>query len=98
MLPIQDYGIYHVTGAGACSWFEFAQEILRLGGLARVHVVPVSTQEFGRKAPRPANSVLENRRLIESGLGALPHWKEGLAHYLLQEKVKGVGIKSKEAD
>jgi dTDP-4-dehydrorhamnose reductase len=53
-----------------------------LGGLERIRVVPISTQESGRRARRPANSVLENRRLIESHLGALPNWKEGLAHYL----------------
>jgi dTDP-4-dehydrorhamnose reductase len=82
MVRVQSYGIYHVTGAGNCSWFEFAQAILELGGFERVRVVPISTQELGRKAPRPANSVLENRRLIESHLGALPHWREGLAHYL----------------
>lgn len=82
MLSVQSYGIYHVTGAGDCSWFEFAQTILKLGGVERVRVVPVSTREFGRMAPRPANSVLENRRLIDGHLGTLPHWMEGLRHYL----------------
>ncbi len=82
MLRVQAYGIYHVTGAGNCSWFDFARAILKLGGLERIRVVPISTQESGRRARRPANSVLENRRLIESHLGALPNWKEGLAHYL----------------
>jgi dTDP-4-dehydrorhamnose reductase len=76
------YGIYHVTGAGNCSWFEFTQTILKLGGFERVRVVPISTGELGRRAPRPANSVLENRRLIENHLGILPHWTEGLADYL----------------
>jgi len=82
MLRIEAYGIYHATGAGNCSWFEFAQAIVKLAGLKRVRVVPISTQESGRRAPRPAYSVLENHRLIENHLGALPHWKDGLAHYL----------------
>jgi dTDP-4-dehydrorhamnose reductase len=82
MLRLDAFGIYHVTGAGNCSWFEFAQAILKLGGFEHVHVVPVSTAELGRPAPRPANSVLENRRLIENGLRLLPHWTEGLADYL----------------
>jgi len=89
MLRVQAYGIYHVTGAGNCSWFEFAQAILKLGGLERVRVVPISTQESGRRARRPANSVLENRRLIESNLGVLPHWKEGLAQYLKEGQRMG---------
>jgi len=82
LLHFGAYGIYHVTGAGNCSWFEFTQAILKLGGLDRVRVIPISTEELGRKAPRPANSVLENRRLSESHLGLLPHWSEGLADYL----------------
>jgi dTDP-4-dehydrorhamnose reductase len=82
MLRIHNYGIYHVTGAGNCSWFEFAQAILQLGGYDRVRVVPISTLESARLARRPANSVLDNLRLIESNLGALPHWMEGLAQYL----------------
>ncbi len=82
MMRTEAYGIYHATGAGNCSWFEFAQSIVELAGLKRVRVVPISTQESGRRAPRPAYSVLENRRLIENHLGALPHWMVGLAHYL----------------
>lgn len=76
------YGIYHVTGAGNCSWFEFARAILKLGGFDEVRVVPISTEESGRKAPRPRNSVLENRRLLESQMERLPRWEEGLAQYL----------------
>jgi dTDP-4-dehydrorhamnose reductase len=82
MMRIEAYGIYHATGGGNCSWFEFAEAIVKLAGLKRVRVAPISTQESGRRAPRPRNSVLENRRLIENHLGALPHWKDGLAHYL----------------
>ena len=82
MLPLDDYGIYHVTGSGECSWFEFARSILESAGLEQVGVVPISTEESGRKARRPANSVLENRRLTECRLDRLPHWKEGLQHYL----------------
>jgi dTDP-4-dehydrorhamnose reductase len=82
MLLLDAYGIYHVTGSGDCSWFEFAKTILKSAGLERVGVVPISTEESGRKARRPANSVLENHRLTECHLGRLPHWKEGLEHYL----------------
>ena len=76
------YGTFHVTGSGSCSWFEFTQEILKLSGFDRVRVVPISTQESARRAPRPAFSVLENRRLADLGFGLLPHWTEGLSDYL----------------
>lgn len=82
MIGCKSYGIYHVTGSGSCSWFEFTQAILQAGGFDKVRVLPISTLESGRKAPRPAFSVLENRRLTESQLGLLPHWAEGLADYL----------------
>src|SRR5580693_4079386 len=50
-------GIVHVTNAGDCSWFEFAQQIVSSAGL-RTTVRPVSSQEMARPAPRPAYSVL----------------------------------------
>jgi dTDP-4-dehydrorhamnose reductase len=71
-----------VTGSGSCSWFEFTQAILKSAGFDRVRVVPISTQESARRAPRPAFSMLENRRLTESHLGLLPQWEIGLAEYL----------------
>ena len=82
LINCKAYGIYHVSGSGSCSWFEFTQAILKSSGFNRVRVVPISTQESARRAPRPAFSVLENRRLTESHMGLLPHWDEGLADYL----------------
>jgi len=81
-IDCKSYGIYHVTGSGSCSWFEFTQAILKMAGFNHVRVAPISTQESARKAPRPAFSVLDNRRLTEIGLDLLPHWMEGLADYL----------------
>src|SRR5215472_3644745 len=50
-------GIVHVTDAGDCTWFEFAQEIITASGLS-TEVRPVSTEQMARPAPRPAYSVL----------------------------------------
>jgi len=75
-------GVLHVTGGGECSWFEFAQAIVKTGGFSQVRVTPITTQECGRLAARPAFSLLENRRLAVSKVAALPHWTEGLAQYL----------------
>ncbi len=80
LLAARVYGVFHVTGSGACSWFEFAQAIVH--GYPQVRIDPISTQEAARLARRPAFSVLENRRLAESKLAPLPHWTEGLAQYL----------------
>jgi dTDP-4-dehydrorhamnose reductase len=82
LLAARVYGVFHVTGGGECSWYEFAEAIVQLGGYPQVRVTAITTQECGRLAPRPAFSLLENRRLAEIKLGTLPHWKEGLAQYL----------------
>src|SRR5208337_3685476 len=37
------YGVFHVTGSGQCSWCEFAEAIVRLGGYPQVRVHPIST-------------------------------------------------------
>ncbi len=74
-------GTIHATNSGNCSWFEFAQEILRAGGHADVKVTPTSTQELGRPAPRPRYSVLSCKSLAPFGI-SLRSWKEALPAYL----------------
>jgi dTDP-4-dehydrorhamnose reductase len=73
-------GVLHMAGSGACSWYEFAGEIFRLAG-RDVELVPVTTDEFPRPAPRPKYSVLESER---SDAVRLPDWHEGLASYLAE--------------
>jgi len=83
------YGIYHTTGSGTCSWFEFARAVLDLCPVEGVEVLPISSRESGRAARRPANSVLENRALKEARLELMPHWKIALAEYLEEIKQSG---------
>jgi dTDP-4-dehydrorhamnose reductase len=73
-------GIVHVTNAGDCSWFEFAQEIITQSGLA-TEVRPVSSQQMSRPAPRPAYSVLSATSLRRYGI-EMPGWKDALSRYL----------------
>lgn len=73
-------GIVHVTNAGECSWFEFAQEIVAQGGFS-TEVRPMSTQQLARPAPRPAYSVLSATSLGRYGI-EMPVWKDALKRYL----------------
>jgi len=73
-------GIVHVTNSGNCSWFEFAQEIVKDAGLA-VEVRPVSSAQMARPAPRPAYSVLSATSLQRYGI-EMPEWKDALRRYL----------------
>jgi dTDP-4-dehydrorhamnose reductase len=67
-------GVWHLAAAGECTWAEFARTIFDEAGLP-CRVRPISTEELGRRAPRPAYSVLRSER---EGAPALPHWREGL--------------------
>jgi len=86
MLGTDLKGVVHATGAGDCTWHEFASEIVSLIGLPR-RVVQVSTAEMARPASRPGYSVLANAILYGQGI-RLPHWKDALAQFLRQIKVE----------
>ena len=73
-------GTFHLTCEGEATWYEFAQEIFRLAGAKR-GIVPCTTAEFPRPAPRPANSRLEKRMLRWCGLPPMPEWREALTEF-----------------
>jgi len=68
------HGTWHVTAEGQCSWAEFAAAIFEEAGIECL-VVPITTEELGRPAARPAYSVLRSER---EGAPVLPHWRDGL--------------------
>ena len=74
------YGIHHIAGSGACSWFEFAREIFAAADV-EVGLTPCTTSEFPRPAPRPAYSVLGSERADPI---RLPDWRTGLTDYLAE--------------
>jgi dTDP-4-dehydrorhamnose reductase len=71
-------GIHHLINAGQCSWHDFAVEIFERAGVD-CRVLPTTSEEFKRPAPRPAWSVLGAER---DDAIALPPWQDGLAAYL----------------
>jgi dTDP-4-dehydrorhamnose reductase len=74
-------GIYHLTNAGACSWFEFAGRIFELCKLAP-DLAPTTSAEYKAPASRPPYSVLANTRAAALGLPSLRPWPEALEDYL----------------
>lgn len=70
-------GVLHVAGGGACSWWEFARQIV---AAARVDclVRPITTEQYPTPARRPAYSVLASER----GAPELPEWDTGLRDFL----------------
>jgi dTDP-4-dehydrorhamnose reductase len=74
------FGIYHMAGAGECSWYDFAIEIFRQADVD-CRVMSTTTDMLDRPAPRPEYSVLASEH--EPAI-VLPDWQEGLAAFLAE--------------
>jgi dTDP-4-dehydrorhamnose reductase len=72
-----DFGIYHATNEGTCSWFDFAVEIFKITE-QRVNVLPINSEKFSRPAKRPHFSSLINAKSPK-----FRGWQEALSDYLL---------------
>ena len=75
------YGLYHATAEGSCSWYEFAREIFKLAK-SEVTLKKAAPGEFAITVNRPKYSVLENKFLKDQGLNVIPPWQDGLKRYL----------------
>jgi dTDP-4-dehydrorhamnose reductase len=71
-------GVWHLAAEGDCTWAELAAAIFEEAGLD-CGVTPITTEELGRPAPRPAYSVLRSER---EDAPRLPHWRDGLRECL----------------
>jgi dTDP-4-dehydrorhamnose reductase len=77
----KNYGIFHCTCKGECSWYDFARKIFDLLHID-IEVLPCTTEEFPRPAKRPQYSVLRNY-MLECTTGDITRpWEEALAEYL----------------
>ena len=74
-------GTVHATSHGHCTWFQFARTFLRMMDLPAA-VDPCTTSDYSRPAPRPANSILANRRLISLGLDRMSPWETDLEKFV----------------
>ena len=79
-------GVHHVTNQGAVSWYEFVRDVVSAAGHDPDMVEPISTADLQppRPVPRPANSVLDNVALRESGIPLLRHYREPLSELVEQ--------------
>jgi dTDP-4-dehydrorhamnose reductase len=69
-------GTVHATSSGRASWYEFAREVVAAAGRPPEIVVPVSSAEFVRPAPRPSFSVLGHDRLLFAGVEPIGDWRD----------------------
>ena len=78
---LENYGLFHATCEGSCSWADFAEEIFRLAGKT-TKVTRVTTEEYGSTTKRPAYSVLDNYMLRLTTGARMADWKDALRAYL----------------
>lgn len=76
-------GIVHGTCEEQCTWYDLTVELFRLLGLKR-EVLPCTTEEFPRPAPRPRNSALKKSVLNLLGYRT-PRWQDALAKFVMRE-------------
>lgn len=81
LLPTDNYGTFHGTCEGACSWADFAVEIFKQAGKS-TKVNPITTEEYPTPAARPAYSVLENYMLNMTTDFKFAEWKDALTVYM----------------
>jgi dTDP-4-dehydrorhamnose reductase len=79
-------GLFHLTNAGECSWFEFAEVALEIAEV-EAKMEPIGTGQLQQRARRPAYSAMTTTRLKAEGLSPMRAWREALSDYL---QTKGV--------
>jgi dTDP-4-dehydrorhamnose reductase len=89
-------GLYHLTGGTAASWHAFATEIFRIREVLLGRTAPIvqgiRSKDLFRIAKRPANSVLDSKKVNQAFNFANADWRERL-HAMLSEywKVPAAG-------
>lgn len=81
LVSASEFGTYHCTNGGECTWHELAEHVIRRAG----HDGPVertTTAALARPAPRPAYSVLDGSWCEHVTGHRMPHWKDAVDRYL----------------
>lgn len=78
-------GIYHITNSGACSRYEFAQEVLQQTGRGHIPLTPIPHTEWPRPSQPPLRALLANRAAATLGIQLRP-WQEAVAAWAQAER------------
>ncbi|MBN1660807.1 MAG: dTDP-4-dehydrorhamnose reductase [Anaerolineae bacterium] len=80
LVETRHYGVYHLTNAGFCSRYDWAQEILRLAGRGHVPIERITTDQWPRPAPPPLYAPMVNFAAAALGITLRP-WPDALRAY-----------------
>lgn len=89
LIKTDEYGVYHCTGEGECSWYDFASKIIALSG-ENCTVNPCTSQEYKAKYPssadRPAYSSLDNMMLRATVGNEMRDWQTAIETFMKNVK------------
>lgn len=81
LIETEEYGIYHCTGKGECSWYDFAKTIIELSK-EECEVKPCSSEEYKTPAKRPEYSSLDNMMLRNTIGDEMRDWKDAIKSFI----------------
>lgn len=76
--PVWRPGVFHFSNEGVCSWYDFTLAIHHLYGGIDCRIVPILSEEYAYKTPRPHYSVLDKSKYKKTFGVSIPHWLESL--------------------
>ena len=71
-------GIYHFTGEGVCSWYDFTVMIHKFAGITGCHVSPIHSADYPTPAARPHYSVLDKTKIKKTYGIEIPYWADSV--------------------
>jgi dTDP-4-dehydrorhamnose reductase len=81
LIDAEATGIYHATAEGHASWYESARFFLEKMAVPH-RLTPCTTSDYPLPARRPANSILENRRLHQQALNVMGNWQQDMEEFV----------------
>ena len=82
----ENYGIYHCTNNGICSWAEFTRAIVKRVGYDPAIVTPCTSDEYAEAHPdaarRPLFSALRNKHLEDTIGDEMRFWQDALDTFM----------------
>ncbi len=91
LLETEEYGMFHFSNEGKCSWYDFSCKIFRhlskeVNDFKVKHIVPIPTSEYPLPATRPAFSVFSKEKFKSATCSTVPGWEDGLTRYFAERK------------
>ncbi|PKQ28945.1 MAG: dTDP-4-dehydrorhamnose reductase [Candidatus Anoxymicrobium japonicum] len=78
------YGVYHLSNQGSITWRQFACDIFEIAGID-TPVLPITTRELDRPAPRPRYSTMRGLALEMAGMAPMRPYREALEQFILED-------------